>query len=42
LSQATEADLAACFPRMTTEERAWLATALDRAHPDDPWIARMA
>ena len=36
-----EADLETCLPRMGAEARAWLRHALERAHPDHPWIARL-
>ena len=32
-----EADLAACLPRMTSDQRVWLANALERVHPGHPW-----
>ena len=37
-----EADLRTCLPRMSAGARAWLHDALERAHPDHPWIARLA
>ena len=32
------ADLEAALPRMSTVQRAWLHTALERVHPDHDWI----
>jgi hypothetical protein len=29
------------LPRLTDDERAWLADALAVAHPDHPWRARL-
>ena len=36
-----EADLAACLPRMTSDQRVWLANALERVHPGHPWRERV-
>jgi hypothetical protein len=36
------ADFDACLPRLGRAEREWLAEALQREHPDHPWIARLA
>jgi hypothetical protein len=36
-----EADLAACLPRMTDDQRVWLTSALERAHPGHPWLDRV-
>lgn len=36
-----EADLAAVLPRLDGDRRAWLAAALDRAHPGHPWADRV-
>ncbi len=33
------ADLTAVLPALTLEDRAWLAGAVARAHPDSPWRA---
>ncbi len=37
-----EADLAACLPRLTNDQRVWLTTALERVHPGHPWLDRLA
>ena len=37
-----EADLLACLPLMDETARAWLASALERAHPAHPWLAQLA
>jgi hypothetical protein len=37
-----EADLARCLPRLADDQRAWLAAALERAHPGHPWLDRLA
>jgi hypothetical protein len=36
-----EADLSAALPLMDNEQRAWLATALERAHPGHSWLERL-
>jgi hypothetical protein len=36
-----EADFANCLPRLTSTARGWLRDALERAHPDHPWIERL-
>jgi hypothetical protein len=36
-----EADLAAVLPLLDDDRRAWLAAALDRAHPGHPWAGRV-
>jgi hypothetical protein len=34
-----QADFEAVLPRMSSAQRAWLHTALERGHPDDDWIS---
>lgn len=36
-----EADLEACRPLLHDDARTWLRLALQRAHPDHPWIERL-
>lgn len=36
-----EADFALAAPAMDADARAWLREALERAHPDHPWIAKL-
>jgi hypothetical protein len=36
-----EADLHACLPRLDEQARAWLASAIERAHPGHPWLDRL-
>ena len=36
-----DADFARCLPWMTARQRAWLVTALERMHPDHPWIVAL-
>lgn len=33
------ADFEAVLPRMSSAQRAWLHTALERVHPDHDWIS---
>jgi hypothetical protein len=33
------ADFEAVLPRMSSAQRAWLHTALERVHPDRDWIS---
>jgi hypothetical protein len=37
-----ELDLDAVLPRLVPAERAWLAAAIELAHPDSPWRERVA
>src|SRR5689334_10611159 len=34
-----QADFQAAVPRMSMAQRTWLRTALERVHPDHPWIS---
>ncbi|HEY9216471.1 MAG TPA: hypothetical protein VIO94_00370 [Phenylobacterium sp.] len=36
-----EADFGQCLPRLEAPARAWLRTALERAHPQHAWIDRL-
>jgi len=36
-----EADFDRCLPVMHDDAKSWLATSLDRMHPNHPWIARL-
>jgi hypothetical protein len=36
-----EADLAACLPELTNAARDWLRNALERVHPNHPWIEKL-
>ncbi|HEX4904736.1 MAG TPA: hypothetical protein VFU93_04735 [Acidimicrobiales bacterium] len=37
-----DADLETCLPRMTADERAWLAESLSRFRPDHPWTRKIS
>ena len=37
-----EADFGLCLPRLGSDERAWLATALARMHPGHAWLNALA
>lgn len=39
--EKNEADFRACLPRLDTNQRAWLASALAVAKPESSWLARI-
>ena len=36
-----EADLDSCLPNLGEDARVWLASAIERVHPEHPWIDRL-
>ena len=36
-----DADFAHCLPFLTGSQRSWLRSAIDRTHPDHPWVAAL-
>lgn len=37
-----EADFATCLPHLSTQARAWLSVALERAHPGHSWLRALS